>query len=158
MIGIHMGDGAGLGLRKLRIGRAVGEQFRNGRRVGLAESCIERSRGGFEAEEPEVRQGLVQSCFLVVCEKARPDASVPGGTLVSGVWMAKEDGIEMEGVVQEVLPDRNYRVLLDNGHTILAYAAGKMSKFKIRVLEGDRVSVVLSPYDLTRGRVVYRHK
>ena len=55
--------------------------------------------------------------------------------------MAKEEGIEMEGVVQEVLPDRNYRVLLDNGHTILAYAAGKMSKFKIRVLEGDRVSV-----------------
>ena len=72
--------------------------------------------------------------------------------------LPKEEGIEMEGVVQEVLPDRNYRVLLDNGHTILAYAAGKMSKFKIRVLEGDRVSVVLSPYDLTRGRVVYRHK
>ena len=72
--------------------------------------------------------------------------------------MAKEEGIEMEGVVQEVLPDRNYRVLLENGHTILAYAAGKMSKFKIRVLEGDRVSVVLSPYDLTRGRVIYRHK
>jgi translation initiation factor IF-1 len=78
--------------------------------------------------------------------------------LQTGDWMAKEEGIEMEGVVQEVLPDRNYRVLLDNGHTILAYAAGKMSKFKIRVLEGDRVSVVLSPYDLTRGRVVYRHK
>jgi translation initiation factor IF-1 len=72
--------------------------------------------------------------------------------------MAKEEGIEMEGVVTEVLPDRNYRVQLDNGHTILAYAAGKMSKFKIRVLEGDRVSVVLSPYDLTRGRVTYRHK
>jgi len=69
--------------------------------------------------------------------------------------MAKEEGIEMEGVVTEVLPDRNYRVLLDNGHEILAYAAGKMSKFKIRVLEGDRVSVVLSPYDLTRGRVTY---
>jgi translation initiation factor IF-1 len=58
----------------------------------------------------------------------------------------------MEGVVSEVLPDRNYRVLLENGHSILAYAAGKMSKFKIRVLEGDRVTVVLSPYDLTRGR------
>src|SRR4029078_1766087 len=75
-----------------------------------------------------------------------------------GVWMAKEEGIEMEGVVTEVLPDRNYRVMLENGHEILAYAAGKMSKFKIRVLEGDRVSVVLSPYDLTRGRVIYRHK
>ena len=72
--------------------------------------------------------------------------------------MAKEEGIEMEGVVTEVLPDRNYRVMLENGHEILAYAAGKMSKFKIRVLEGDRVSVVLSPYDLTRGLVIYRHK
>jgi translation initiation factor IF-1 len=75
-----------------------------------------------------------------------------------GDWMAKEEGIEMEGVVTEVLPDRNYRVMLENGHEVLAYAAGKMSKFKIRVLEGDRVSVVLSPYDLTRGRVIYRHK
>jgi translation initiation factor IF-1 len=72
--------------------------------------------------------------------------------------MAKEEGIEMDGVVQEVLPDRNYRVLLDNGHTILAYAAGKMSKFKIRVLEGERFTVVLSTYDLTRGRVIYGHK
>ena len=72
--------------------------------------------------------------------------------------MAKEEGIEMEGVVTEVLPDRNYRVMLENGHEILAYAAGKMSKFKIRVLEGDRVSVVLSPYDLTRGRVINPHK
>ena len=65
---------------------------------------------------------------------------------------------QVSDVVTEVLPDRNYRVLLDNGHEILAYAAGKMSKYKIRVLEGDRVSVVLSPYDLTRGRVIYRHK
>ena len=55
--------------------------------------------------------------------------------------MAKQEGIEIEGVVTEVLPDRNFRVLLDNGHTILAYAAGKMSKHKIRVLVGDRVSV-----------------
>jgi translation initiation factor IF-1 len=83
-----------------------------------------------------------------------PDSRVP----LWSDWMAKEEGIEMEGVVTEVLPDRNYRVMLENGHEILAYAAGKMSKFKIRVLEGDRVSVVLSPYDLTRGRVIYRHK
>ena len=72
--------------------------------------------------------------------------------------MAKQEGIEMEGVVTEVLPDRNYRVRLENGHTELAYAAGKMSKFKIRVLVGDRVSLVLSPYDLSRGRITYRHK
>lgn len=72
--------------------------------------------------------------------------------------MAKEEAIEMEGVVTEVLPDRNYRVELENGHEILAYASGKMSKFKIRVLQGDRVSLELSPYDLTRGRITYRHK
>jgi translation initiation factor IF-1 len=72
--------------------------------------------------------------------------------------MAKQGGIEMEGVVTEVLPDRNFRVLLENGHTVLAYAAGKMSKFKIRVLVGDRVSLELSPYDLSRGRITYRHK
>jgi translation initiation factor IF-1 len=72
--------------------------------------------------------------------------------------MAKQEGIEMEGVVTEVLPDRNYRVKLENGHIVLAYAAGKMSKFKIRVLVGDRVSITLSPYDLSRGRITYRHK
>ena len=72
--------------------------------------------------------------------------------------MAEEGGIGMDGVVTGVLPDRNDRVLLENGHAILAYAAGKMGQFKIRVLEGDRVSVVLSPYDLTRGRVIHRPK
>jgi translation initiation factor IF-1 len=72
--------------------------------------------------------------------------------------MAKQEAIEMEGVVTDVLPDRNYRVLLDNNHTVLAYAAGKMSKFKIRVLVGDRVTLHMSPYDLSRGRIVYRHK
>jgi translation initiation factor IF-1 len=75
-----------------------------------------------------------------------------------GLHMAKQEGIEMEGVVKEVLPDRNFRVLLENGHMVLAYAAGKMSKFKIRVLVGDRVSLELSPYDLSRGRITYRHK
>lgn len=72
--------------------------------------------------------------------------------------MAKQEAIEMEGVVTEVLPDQNFRVQLENGHIILAYAKGKMSKFRIRVLQGDRVTVELSPYDLSRGRITYRHK
>jgi translation initiation factor IF-1 len=72
--------------------------------------------------------------------------------------MAKEEGIEVEGFVTEVLPDRKYRVRLENGHIVLAYGAGKMSKFKIRVLQGDRVTLSLSPYDLSRGRITYRHK
>ena len=72
--------------------------------------------------------------------------------------MAKQDAIEVEGVVTDVLPDQKFRVKLENDHEVLAYAAGKMSKFRIRVLEGDRVTVQLSPYDLTRGRITYRHK
>lgn len=72
--------------------------------------------------------------------------------------MAKEAGVEVEGLVTEVLPDRMYRVRLENGHEVLAYGAGKMSKYKIRVLQGDRVTLSLSPYDLTRGRITYRHK
>ena len=75
-----------------------------------------------------------------------------------GTGLAKEEGIEMDGTVTEVLPDRRYRVRLENGHTVLAYAAGRMSKFKIRVLAGDRVTLSLSPYDLSKGRITYRHK
>jgi translation initiation factor IF-1 len=72
--------------------------------------------------------------------------------------MAKEQPIELEGVVREVLPGQKFRVELQNGHLVLAYAAGKMSKFKIRVMVGDRVSLQFSPYDLSRGRITYRHK
>lgn len=72
--------------------------------------------------------------------------------------MAKEEPIEMEGVVTEVLPNAMFRVELDNGHEVLSTIAGKMRRFRIRVLEGDRVKVEMSPYDLTRGRVVYRYK
>jgi translation initiation factor IF-1 len=64
----------------------------------------------------------------------------------------------MEGVVTEVLPDQNFRVRLENDHIVLAYATGKMSRFRIRVLVGDLVTVEISPYDLTRGRITYRHK
>jgi translation initiation factor IF-1 len=72
--------------------------------------------------------------------------------------MAKQEAIELEGLVTEVLPDQNFRVRLQNDHVVLAYAAGKMSKFRIRVLVGDRVTLELSPYDMTRGRITYRHK
>lgn len=72
--------------------------------------------------------------------------------------MAKEEGVVVEGLVTDVLPDRKYRVKLENGHMVLAYGAGKLSKFKIRVMAGDRVTLSLSPYDLSRGRITYRHK
>jgi translation initiation factor IF-1 len=70
----------------------------------------------------------------------------------------KEDKIDMEGTVVEALPGTQFRVRLDNGHEILAYLSGKMRKYYIRILLGDRVRVELSPYDLTRGRIVYRYK
>ncbi|HEY72519.1 MAG: translation initiation factor IF-1 [Chloroflexi bacterium] len=70
----------------------------------------------------------------------------------------KEDKIEMEGTVVEALPATQFRVQLDNGHEILAYLSGKMRRYYIRILLGDRVRVELSPYDLTRGRIVYRYK
>ena len=71
--------------------------------------------------------------------------------------MAK-DAIEIEGTVREVLPNANFRVDLENGHEVLAYLSGKMRQHYIRVLEGDRVKVEMSPYDLSRGRVTYRYK
>ncbi len=71
--------------------------------------------------------------------------------------MAKEEHIEMNGVVSEVLPDSRFRVTLDNGHEIVAYSAGKMRKHHIRILAGDKVSLELSPYDLSKGRITFRH-
>lgn len=71
--------------------------------------------------------------------------------------MAKEELIEMNGLVMEVLPDARYRVTLDNGHQLVAYTAGKMRKHRIRILAGDKITVELSPYDVTKGRITFRH-
>ena len=70
--------------------------------------------------------------------------------------MAKEDAIEMEGTVVETLPNTMFRVELDNGHVVTAHISGKMRKNYIRILTGDKVTVQLTPYDLTKGRIVYR--
>lgn len=72
--------------------------------------------------------------------------------------MAKEDVIEVQGTVTETLPNAMFRVQLDNGHKVLAHISGKMRMHFIRILPGDRVTVELSPYDLTRGRITYRFK
>ena len=70
----------------------------------------------------------------------------------------KEDLMSFEGLVSELLPNAMFRVKLDNGHIILAHSSGKMRKNKIRILEGDRVTVEMTPYDLTKGRITFRHK
>jgi len=72
--------------------------------------------------------------------------------------MPKEELLEFDGTVTEILPDGNYRVRLDNDHTVLAYMSGKMRKFRIRTGVGDRVIIEMSPYDLDRGRINFRHK
>ncbi len=71
--------------------------------------------------------------------------------------MSKEDLIEMRGQVDEVLPDARFRVTLENGHKLVAYSGGKMRKNRIRILAGDKVSLELSPYDLSKGRITFRH-
>lgn len=71
--------------------------------------------------------------------------------------MAKEELIEMNGVVMEVLPDSRFRVTLDNGHQLIAYTGGKMKKNHIRILAGDKVTLELSPYDINNGRITFRH-
>lgn len=70
----------------------------------------------------------------------------------------KEDLMSFDGVVTELLPNSMFRVKLDNGHIILAHSSGKMRKNKIRILEMDRVTVEMTPYDLTKGRITFRHK
>ena len=71
--------------------------------------------------------------------------------------MAKEELLEMQGTVSEVLPDSRFQIVLDNGHSLVAYTAGKMRKHHIRIIAGDKVSLELSPYDLSNGRIVFRH-
>ena len=79
-------------------------------------------------------------------------------TLRLGELMPKEDAIEVEGTVVETLPNAMFRVELDDGHLVLAHISGKMRKYYIKIVTGDKVTVELSPYDLTRGRITFRAK
>ena len=72
--------------------------------------------------------------------------------------MAKEDLLEFDGIVDEILPNAMFKVILENNHEVLAHTAGRMRKHRIRVLAGDKVTVEMTPYDLTKGRIIYRHK
>ena len=72
--------------------------------------------------------------------------------------MPSDDAIEVIGVVMKVLPATMYKVKLENGHEVLAHISGKMRKFFIKIAAGDRVTLEISPYDLTKGRIIYRHK
>jgi translation initiation factor IF-1 len=82
----------------------------------------------------------------------------PGQPMQRPEPMAKEDAIQMEGTVVETLPNTTFRVELENGHVVTAHISGKMRKNYIRILTGDKVTVELTPYDLTKGRIVYRSR
>ena len=77
---------------------------------------------------------------------------------IGGITLAKEDVIEVEGIVVETLPNTNFKVKLDNGHELLAHISGKLRMNYIKILPGDKVRVELSPYDLSRGRITWRAK
>ena len=85
----------------------------------------------------------------------RPTTSRPSR---ASVLAGKEEKIELEGEVVEAFRSGMYRVVLDNGHETLGYTAGKMRRYRIRIFPGDRIKIELSPYDLTRGRIVYRYR
>ena len=76
----------------------------------------------------------------------------------SGIHLAKDDVIEFEGTISETLPNTMFRVKLENGHEIIAHISGRMRKNYIRILTGDKVKVEMTPYDLTKGRITYRHR
>jgi translation initiation factor IF-1 len=86
----------------------------------------------------------------------RRKAAVSGNSLTPRYCVAKEEGIEMEGTIVETLPNTLFRVKLDNGHIITAHISGKMRKNYIRILTGDKVTVQITPYDLTKGRITFR--
>jgi len=102
---------------------------------------------------------LVRCAFIGVSEHQSHPNRRPTGLLSVSECMAKKDGvIEIEGVISEALPNAMFRVELSNGHKVLATISGKMRQNYIRIIPEDRVVVELSPYDLTRGRIVYRYR
>jgi translation initiation factor IF-1 len=98
------------------------------------------------------------SVLLPSCAATVPDARSVGRVVHKECDVPKEDLMEFEGLITEILPDARYRVQLDNGHQLVAYTAGRMKRNRIKTLAGDRVTVEVSPYDLEKGRLIFRHK
>jgi translation initiation factor IF-1 len=124
-------------------------QGRAGQTVSAAFSRVSRGSGAIRSEIAAIAARRGQFSFSV---------DVKMNIYAQGDILAKEEAIEVEGVVKESLPNTMFRVELQNGHLILAHLSGKMRKHYIRIVPGDRVKVALSPYDLTRGRIIYRQR
>ena len=101
---------------------------------------------------------LTNTLFTFIIIRLNKKKSNSFHLIFFGGFVAKEEAIEVEGVVKEALPNTMFRVELKNGHIILAHLSGKMRKHSIKIVPGDKVKVDLSPYDLTRGRIVFRER
>src|SRR5438105_8758597 len=123
------------------------------RRQRRVRALLEHRRGGL----PQPRRGAEGRVRAPGGSQGHGGNQRDGGG-ISSTAMAKEETIEVEGEVTEALPNTMFRVQLDNGHSVLGYISGKMRRYYIRILPGDRVKVELSPYDLTKGRITYRFK
>lgn len=97
-------------------------------------------------------------CYKYTNQMAGGRGFAPGGRGYTQQAMEKEKALELEGTVTETLPNAMFRVKLDNGHIVLAHISGKMRKYYIRILPGDRVKIEMSPYDLTKGRITFRFR
>jgi translation initiation factor IF-1 len=130
--------------------------------MGVSEKATDTVRGRRHAGDlvtsPQVVPYTSTSAHLPDVVPVRPGVAAGERPDEGARSVAKEDVIEVEGTVIEPLPNAMFRVELENGHKVLAHISGKMRMHYIRILPGDRVRVELSPYDLTRGRVVYRYK
>ncbi|EAY64835.1 Translation initiation factor IF-1 [Burkholderia cenocepacia PC184] len=113
-----------------------------------------QARGPSERTDPGCLPAAVPFAGAGAGQSPRPRSI----TLSGGIGLAKEELLELDGIVDEVLPDSKYRVTLENGVVVGAYASGRMRKNHIRILAGDRVTLELSVYDLTKGRINFRHK
>ena len=149
---------------------STGGGLGSGRYAARQSSIICASGSGQREDSPCAMDGAVTKPRFPPYTSPRP---LPGGSLGSSLFqarlrvpdtrkkpwsLAKKDAIEVEGSVVEPLPNAMFRVELDNGHRVLAHISGKMRMHYIRILPGDRVLVELSPYDLSRGRIVYRYR
>jgi translation initiation factor IF-1 len=129
-----------------RIFPAVSSKSAN-RRVPIASAAVAESEATIARRKSRLRGAFIgrTGCILLSAE---------GGDSIA----TKEEKLEMEGEVVEAFPNGMFKVNLDSGHEVLGYTAGKMRRFRIKIFPGDRVKVELSPYDLTRGRIVYRYR
>ncbi len=148
------------GQQRRRHGNSANKQSHHGQRIARSRKTLSRETISRITRNRKKPTSLpLPSCAAIRRRTALPRKARRAGPVKREVHdMAKEELLEFEGLVTEILPDARYRVQLDNGHALIAYTAGRMKKNRIKTLAGDRVTVEVSPYDLEKGRMIFRHK